>query len=84
MNVSQNSIIIYMTGLSRKSHVSNTRKILKIMSINDLYKYMKLNFVKNLKNTNICNEIFKHLLNIHLIKTTPKVSLKVSYQFVMN
>jgi hypothetical protein len=58
MNVNQNSIIRYMTGLSKKSHISNTRKVLRILSINELNDYMKLIFVKNLKNSKICSEIF--------------------------
>jgi hypothetical protein len=33
MNISQNNLKRYMTGLSRNSHTSNTRKILKILSI---------------------------------------------------
>jgi hypothetical protein len=34
LNVSQNNIIRYI-------HISNTRKILRILSINNLYDYMK-------------------------------------------
>ncbi len=45
MNISQNNLIRYMTGLSRNSHVLNTRKVLKILSIDELFKYMKLIFV---------------------------------------
>ena len=62
MNVSQNNIIRYITGLSKNSHVSNTRKILRILSINELYSYMKLIFVKNLINNNLCKKIFNYLL----------------------
>ena len=50
MNVSQNDIIRYMTGLSRNSHITKIRSILNFLSINELYIYMKLIFVKNLKN----------------------------------
>ena len=63
INVCQNNIIRYITGLSKNSHVSNTRNVLKIMNIPDLYKYMKLIFVKNVKNNSICNDIFKYMLN---------------------
>jgi hypothetical protein len=63
MNVSQNNIIRYITGLSKNSHVSNTRRILKILSINELYSYMKLIFVKNLNNNNLCKKIFNYLLS---------------------
>jgi hypothetical protein len=70
MNVNQNSIIRYMTGLSKKSHISNTRKVLRILSINELNDYMKLIFVKNLKNSKICSEIFNHLINNNYKKNT--------------
>ena len=49
MNVNQNNIIRYMTGISK--HISNTRKILRILSINELNDYMKLIFVTNLRNS---------------------------------
>ena len=62
MNVSQNNIIRYITGLSKYSHISNTRKILRILSVENLYDYMKLIFVKNLINKKICERIFNHLL----------------------
>ena len=62
MNVSQNIIIRYMTGLSKHSHISNTRKTLKILSIEELFIHMKLVFIKNLKNNIICERIFNHLL----------------------
>jgi hypothetical protein len=70
MNLSQNSIIRFMTGLSKNSHISNTRKILKIMNIEELYIYMKLIFIKNLKNNSICLKIFNHLLIIKYKKNT--------------
>jgi hypothetical protein len=70
MNLSQNSIIRFMTGLSKNSHISNTRKILKIMNIEELYIYMKLIFNKNLKNNSICLKIFNHLLIIKYKKNT--------------
>ena len=62
LNLTQNSIVRYMTGLSKNSHISNVLKILKIFSIHELYLYMKLIFVKNLKNNIICNKIFGYLL----------------------
>jgi hypothetical protein len=39
-----------MTGLSKNSHKSGTLKLLKLFTIHELYSYMKLIFVKNLKN----------------------------------
>ena len=62
INIGQNDIVRYITGLSRNSHISNTLKILKLFNINDLYYYMKLIFVKNLKSNFICNSIFNYLL----------------------
>ena len=62
LNISQNNIIRYMTGLSKNSHISTTRKILKILSIEDLYFYMKLIFIKNLNNNKICKDIFNYLM----------------------
>ena len=52
-----------MTGHSKNSHVSGTRYVLKIMNIDDLYKYMKLIFVKNVKNNDICYNIFQYMLH---------------------
>ena len=62
INIGQNDIVRYITGLSRKSHISNTLKIFKLFNINDPYYYMKLIFVKNLKSNFICNYIFNTLL----------------------
>jgi hypothetical protein len=52
-----------MTGLSKYSHISKVRKVLKLLTIEDLNIYMKLSFVKNIKNSNICNNIFLYKLN---------------------
>ena len=62
LNIEQNDLIRYMTGLSRHSHISSTLKILKLFNIFELYTYMKLIFVKNLKSNHICKTIFNHLL----------------------
>ena len=62
LNIAQNDLIRYMTGLSRNSHISNTLKILKLFNIFELYIYMKLIFVKNLKSNFICTSIFNFLL----------------------
>ena len=81
-----------MTGLSRNSHISNTRKILKILSIEELFKYMKLIFVKNLSNNALCLRIFNSLLltkynnnSISFIKYFKDIcrdlSLEVNYVF---
>ena len=58
LNIAQNDIVRYITGLSRNSHISNTLKILKLFHIHDLYYYMKLIFIKNLKSNFVCNYIF--------------------------
>ena len=70
INIAQNDIIRYMTGLSRNSHISNTLKILKIFNIYELYIYMKLIFVKNLRSNKICASIFNYLLSTNFKKTT--------------
>ena len=51
-----------MTGISKHCHISEVLEILKIFKIEDLNVYMKLIFVKNLKNSEICNDIFNFLL----------------------
>ena len=61
LNISQNNIIRYMTGLSR--NITTTTKILNLFNIHDLYLYMKLIFIKNLKNNIICLKIFNYLLD---------------------
>ena len=70
LNVAQNDLIRYMTGLSRNSHISNTLKILKLFNIFDLYIYMKLIFVKNLKTNFICKSIFTSLLTANYKKSS--------------
>jgi hypothetical protein len=70
INIAQNDIIRYMTGLSRNSHISNTLKILTIFKIYELYTYMKLIFVKNLRSNKICSSIFNYLLSSNYKKTT--------------
>jgi hypothetical protein len=62
LNIAQNEIVRYITGLSRNSHISNTLKILKLFNIHDLYYNMKLIFIKNLKSNFVCNYIFNCLL----------------------
>jgi hypothetical protein len=62
LNIDQNALIRYMTGLSRNSHISNSLRILKLFNIFDLYTYMKLIFVKNLHSNSICKYIFNYLL----------------------
>jgi hypothetical protein len=65
LNTDQNSLIRYMTGLSRNSHISNSLRILKLFNIFELYTYMKLIFVKNLHSNSICKYIFNYLLTQH-------------------
>ena len=62
LNIQQNNIVRYMTGLNKNSHISSVLKILKLLNIEDLNFYMKLIFIKNLKNNIICKKIFDHLL----------------------
>jgi hypothetical protein len=65
INIEQNNIFRYITGLSRNSHISDTLRILRVFNIFELYNYMKLIFVKNLKSNFICNSIFNHLLLVN-------------------
>ena len=69
LNIEQNNIFRYITGLSRNSHISDTLRILRVFNIFELYNYMKLIFVNNLKTNIICNSIFNHLL---LVKHKPR------------
>ena len=62
-----------MTGLSKSSHVSNTRKILRILSIHELNDYIKLIFIKNLKNSRICSKIFSYLINNNYSSNTKSI-----------
>jgi hypothetical protein len=62
LNIEQNNIFRYMTGLSRNSHISDTLRILRVFNMFELYNYMKLIFVKNLQSKFICKSIFNHLL----------------------
>ena len=75
-NIAQNDIVRYITGLSRNSHISNTLKILKLFNTNDLYYYMKLIFVKNLKSNFISNYIFNYLLTSSNYKNNTLSSIK--------
>jgi len=65
INIEQNNIFRYITGLSRNSHISDTLRILRVFNIFELYNFMKLIFVKNLKSNFICNSIFNHLLLVN-------------------
>jgi hypothetical protein len=63
LDLIQNGILRYMTGLSKHCHISPVRKNLKLFNIIDLNLYMKLTFIKNIKNSSICNKIFLFKLN---------------------
>ena len=65
VNIAQNDIIRYMTGLSRNSHISDTLRILRVFNMFELYLYMKLVFVKNLNSNIICKALFNHLLVVN-------------------
>ena len=53
-----------MARLSKHSYIKIVLKALKLFSFQELYFYMKLIFVKNVRNNNICSKIFKHLLKV--------------------
>jgi hypothetical protein len=76
LNIEQNNIFRYITGLSRNSHISDTLRILRVFMF-ELYNYMKLIFVKNLKSDFLCKSIFNQLL---LVKHKPR-SLSIMREF---
>ena len=62
INVSQNSIVRYIVGLYKKTHISPVLKALKLFNINALYLFFKMTFIKNLKKNFICKYIFDFLM----------------------
>ena len=69
LNLIQNSIVRYMTGLAKNSHISDILIFLKLLNINQLNMYMKIIFLKNIKHSVTC----LYILNF-LIKKPPKKS----------
>ena len=63
INMSQNSIVRYMAGLYKSSHLSPVLRTLKLFNIRELYVFFKLTFVKNMKKSCICSYIFNYLVN---------------------
>ena len=62
LNIQQKNFFRDMTCLSKNSHISGVLKIWKLFKIEELYLYMKLIYIKNLKNNIICKNIFDYLL----------------------
>ena len=62
INLSQNSIIRYIVGLAKICHMTDLLKVLELFDVRELNVYMKLVFIKNLKNNNLCKEIFNLLI----------------------
>ena len=63
INVNQNIIIKSMLGISKFCHTSELLRVLRLFDINSLVTFMKLNFIKNLKNNYLSYKIFSTLLN---------------------
>jgi hypothetical protein len=58
----QNSLIKYMLGTSKYSHVTDIFTVLKLFRMKELYIFSKLSFLKNLKKNKICTHIFNNLI----------------------
>jgi len=72
LDVAQNNMIRQFIGLERNCHMSEIRKILKIMDINTLYLKSKLSFISTIKHNELSLGIFNYLcenLNNINIKT---------------
>ena len=70
INLSQNTIVRYIAGLYKSSHISPVMRVLNLFNIKDLYIFFKLTFIKNMKKNFICNYIFDDILdNINSYKT---------------
>ena len=63
MNQTQNAIVRYMTGLSKRSHSAPVLRVLHLFNIRELYVFFKLTFIKNLMKNCICKFIFNYLVN---------------------
>jgi hypothetical protein len=62
LNLLQNSLIKYMLGVKKYSHVSDVYRVLGILKMEDLYIFCKLSFLKNLKKNPACLHIFNNLI----------------------
>ena len=62
LDLQQNSLIKYMLGLSKYSHVTDVFRVLKLFRMNELYIFAKLSFLKNLKKNKTCTHIFNNLI----------------------
>ena len=62
LNLLQNSLIKYMLGINKYSHISDVYRVLGLMKMDDLYIFCKLSFLKNLKKNPICLHIFNNLI----------------------
>ena len=73
INIAQNSIIRYMLGLPKRSHMSDVLSILQIFPISYLNTYMKLIFLKNIKNSELCMNLFENLKLNRYSKSSPSI-----------
>ena len=61
INLNQNFLIRFMVGISKYSHISEVRSILKIQDFHHLYLSYKVNFMKQLNNNTLTRKIFEYL-----------------------
>jgi hypothetical protein len=62
INMAQNTLIRYMIGLNKYSHMSDLLVILRILNIGELITNYKLIFIKNLGGSEICKLIYEYLV----------------------
>ena len=62
MNIMQNGLVRYMLKLHKSCHISNILKSLKIVNIKQLIFKIKINFVRQLENHELCKEILKRMI----------------------
>ena len=63
INVNQNIMIKSMLGISKYCHTSELLSVLRLFDINSLIIFLKLSFIKNIKNNILTFKIFSFLLN---------------------
>jgi hypothetical protein len=73
ININQNIMIKSMLGISKYCHTSELLRVLKLYDINCLIVFLKLSFIRNLKNNILTYKIFSFLFtNINLVNLKSK------------
>jgi len=73
-----------MLGISKFCHTSDLLKVLNLFDIDSLVIFMKLSFVKNLKNNKLSYKIFVNLLNNIETFNVKSKSFIVDYKKISN